>query len=108
MRSTRGAGGKPIVVGGGTSVVATIAGAVEGAGASAAIVESVATDVVELAPTVRSEPTATGFESEPHAAAAQATATIMAMYRVTRVVMLSGTRSTPPANYGPHLLDEAG
>jgi hypothetical protein len=70
MRSTRGVGGKPIVVGGGASVVATVAAAVDGAtvggaGASVSIVEvgePVATDVVELAPTVALEPTAAGAE----------------------------------------------
>ncbi len=54
MRSTRGAGGKPVVVGGGASVVATVAGAVDGAtvvgdGAIIEIGESVTSDVVELA-----------------------------------------------------------
>jgi hypothetical protein len=97
-----------MVVGGGATVVATIAAAAGGAtvdeaGVRAAIVvtaESVATDVVELAPTVAPEPSAAGPESEPHAATAQVTATMVAMKRVTRILMLPGTRPPPSANHG--------
>ncbi len=58
-------GGKPIVVGGGASVVATVVGTADaatadGAGAIVEIGASVEPDVVELAPTMALEPTAAG------------------------------------------------
>jgi hypothetical protein len=98
MRSTRGVEGKPIVVGGGATVVATVGGEVDGTGAIVEIEESVATDVVELAPTVSLGPSAAGSESEPHAATAKATATMDAMNPAARIVMLPGSHPTPRAN----------
>ena len=97
------------MVGGGATVVATLGGVVDGAtvdgaGAVVEIVEigeigeSVATDVVELAPMVALEPSTVGSESEPHAVTPHVTAT-MAINRVTRMVILSGTHPPPDANH---------